>query len=110
LSRLPERDEARNGVVERGILRPSEFVMDIASAGARYSVRLARTGEYIFQGNWQQEGGGRGSAECTIGPVMKTLGLNPNVDEDPMILEFEGRWAEDGEWWLVGRLEEVESF
>jgi hypothetical protein len=110
-SSLPERDEARNGVVERGILRPTEFVMDIvASAGARYSVRLARTGENIFQGNWRQEGGGGGSAECTIGPIMKTLGIKPNMAEEPTILEFEGRWTENGEWWLVGRLEEVKSF
>lgn len=109
-SRLPEKDEAQKGVVERAILRPTEFVMDVARAGTRYSVRLARTGENIYQGQWQHEGGRRGSAECTIGRVMKTLGLDPNVAEDPAILEFEGRWAEDGEWWLVGRLDEVDSF
>jgi hypothetical protein len=108
-----QQQEDRAGSIERAILRPAGLVMDVVTGSERYSVRLDLTGPGIYQGTWASQDAGRmvsGEAECTTGPVIKTLGLGGTAAEEPGILQYQGRWTERGEWLWYGRLEEVEQF
>jgi hypothetical protein len=107
-----ERD-GRHGSIERAILRPQELVMDLTTGTTRYSVRLARTAEDIYQGTWERQEGGRafrGVAECSAGSFESVHAVKSNTPDDARILHLNGSWEEEGEWWWVGRMEEVDVF
>lgn len=108
MSRLGDGSN-RSGVAQRAILRASEIVMDVLLEGREYSVKLQQTGGTIYQGHWEERGTSRrGLAECTVGPVLRTLGIDMAATEEPGILEIEGRWVEDGDWQVIGRLNQVD--
>ena len=100
-----EGGRVRHGRVDRAVLRPKGFTVELTTGGQPYSVTLRPRDKGRFHGTWSRGAGARstsGAAECRLSPCGETIGEPGRAN-----LKLEGSWHEDVRWDWVARLQPI---